>query len=207
MNILKQQLNENTEFRKQIVEIISKQTETINTLADKAGNVTNSHNKTFNLQVFLNETCKDAVNMTDFVDSIKLQLSDLETTGRLGYVQGISKIFLKNLNGLDNHYRPLHCSDLKREIIYIKDNNEWTKEDDNKHNLQKAIKEVANKNIKQISEWVKINPDCFDSESKLNDTYLKIVSNSMSGSSKEEQIKNIQMIIKNLAKEVVIEKL
>jgi len=209
MDMLKQQLNENTEFRKQIVEIMSKQNETISTLATKVGNNTinnNSHNKTFNLQVFLNETCKDAINMTDFIDSIKLQMTDLETTGKLGYVEGISKIFVKNLNGLNNHHRPIHCSDLKREILYIKDNNEWTKEDEDKLVLQKAIKEVANKNIKQITEWVKVHPECYNSESKTNDTYLKIVSNSMSGASKDEQIKNIQMIIKNLAKEVVIEK-
>jgi hypothetical protein len=205
LDMLKHQINDNTDFRKQIVDIVSKQNETINTLASKAGNhITN--NKTFNLNVFLNDTCKGAINMTDFVNSIQLQLSDLETTGQLGYVQGITKIFLNNLNGLNTHDRPIHCSDFKREILYIKDNNEWTKEEDDKLILQKAIKDVANKNIKQISEWVKTHPDCYDSESKQNDKYLKIVSNAMSGGSKEEQHKNIQLIIKNLAKEVVIEK-
>jgi len=206
LNMLKHQINENTEFRKQIVDIVSKQNETINTLASKAGNHITNNNKTFNLNVFLNETCKGAINMTDFVNSIQLQLSDLETTGQLGYVQGITKIFLNNLNGLNTHDRPIHCSDFKREILYIKDNNEWTKEEENKLILQKAIKEVASKNIKQIPEWVKTHPDCCDSDSKQNDKYLKIVSNAMSGGSKEEQLKNIQLIIKNLAKEVVIEK-
>ena len=212
MEMLKQQLNENTEFRKQIVDMMSKQQDTISTLASKAGgggcNITNnnSHNKTFNLNVFLNETCKDAINMTDFVNSIQVQIQDLENTGRLGYVEGITKIFLENLNGLNRHCRPIHCSDLKREIIYIKDNNEWTKEDEDKIVLQRAIKEVANKNMKQISDWVKEHPDCYDATSKMNDTYLKIVSNAMSGASKDEQIHNIHSIIKNLAKEAVIYK-
>ena len=123
-------------------------------------NHTNSHNKTFNLQVFLNETCKDAMNISDFVSSIKPKLADLENTGRIGYVEGISNIILKNLNNLEEHFRPLHCSDSKREIIYIKDNNEWTKETDNKPILTKAIKIIANENIKNISKWRKEYPDC-----------------------------------------------
>jgi hypothetical protein len=201
IELLKQQMKENGELCKQL----KSQNETINELASKVGNHT-IHNKTFNLNLFLNETCKDALNITDFVKSIKLQLSDLEATGRLGYVEGISKILLHNLNGLDTHQRPIHCSDFKREILYIKDDNQWIKEDDDKLVLQNAIKHIASKNMKQIPEWVKCNPDCYNSDSKTNDKYLKIVSNSMSGSSKEEQDKNIHQIIKNLAKEVVIQK-
>jgi len=166
----------------------------------------NSHNKTFNLQFFLNETCKDAINISDFVSSIKPQLADLENTGRVGYVEGISNIILNNLNNLNNHERPLHCSDQKREVIYIKDNNEWIKENDDKPILTKAIKVIANENIKNISEWRKLNPDCTDSDSKKNHLYLKIVSNAMSGSSAEETNKNINKIISNVAKEVTIDK-
>ena len=169
-------------------------------------NTNNSHNKTFNLQFFLNETCKNAMNIDEFVTSIKPQLLDLEATGRLGYVEGVSKIILKNLNNLNTHDRPLHCSDQKREIIYIKDNNEWTKEEENKPILTKAIKIIANQNIKNISEWRKEYPDCTDSDSKKNNLYLKIVSNSMSGSTKDEADKNINKIISNLAKQVVIDK-
>ena len=201
IELLKQQMKENGELCKQL----KSQNETINELASKVGNHT-INNKTFNLNLFLNETCKDALNITDFVKSIKLQLSDLEATGRLGYVGGISKILLHNLNGLDTHQRPIHCSDFKREILYIKDDNQWIKEDDDKLVLQNAIKHIASKNMRQIPEWVKCNPDCYNSDSKSNDKYLKIVSNSMSGSSKEEQDKNIHLIIKNLAKEVVIQK-
>ena len=166
----------------------------------------NSLNKTFNLQFFLNETCKNAMNIGEFVSSIKPQLADLEATGRLGYVEGVSNIILNNLNTLEIHDRPIHCSDQKREVIYIKDNDEWTKEEDNKPILTKAIKVIANENIKNISEWRKEYPDCTNADSKKNNLYLKIVSNSMSGCSAEESNKNINKIISNVAKRVVIDK-
>ena len=167
---------------------------------------TNSHNKTFNLQFFLNEQCKDALNIAEFVNSIKPQLNDLEATGRLGYVEGVSRIINKNLKELDTFKRPIHCSDLKRETLYIKNNDEWQKEENDKPILTKAIKEVANENIKQIREWKKEYPDCTDSESNKNNLFLKIVSNSMSGGTSEEQLKNYEKIVTNIAKEVVIEK-
>ena len=190
-------LQENTEMRKALVEI--SKTSTINS------NNTNSNNK-FNLQFFLNETCKDALNINDFVSSIQLQLTDLETTGRVGYVEGISKIIVHNLNNMEQYRRPVHCADAKREIMYIKDNNEWTKEDTEKPLLTRAIKIIANENIKKISEWKRLNPDCTNSDSKKNNVYLNIVSNAMSGSSQEETNKNIEKIISNIVKETQIEK-
>ena len=188
-------IKENSEMKKMMMEIIKNGTHN-----------TNSHNKTFNLQFFLNEQCKDAINITDFVNSIQLQLEDLEETGRLGYVDGISRVVIKNLDDMNVHKRPIHCSDSKREILYIKDNNQWVKENENKDTMIKIIKQVANKNIKNISEWVKAHPDCLNSESKQNDKYLKIVSNSMSGSTKEEQQNNINKIISKVAKRVIINK-
>lgn len=171
---------------------------------------TNSHNnidnKTFNLNFFLNETCKDAMNISDFVSSVKVSLDDLENTGRQGYVEGITNIVLKNLNKVEQNMRPLHCSDLKREVFYIKDNDEWQKENTEKPILTKAIKIIANENIKQIKNWRDKYPGCTDSDSKKNDLYLKIVSNSMNGSTQEESIKNIDKIIANVAKQVVIDK-
>ena len=166
----------------------------------------NSHNKTFNLQFFLNEQCKDAININEFVDSIKVQLSDLEDTGRLGYVDGISKIILKNLQDMDKFKRPIHCSDLKREVIYIKSDNKWTKDDENNEQMKAAVRQVTNKNIRQIAAWAEANPNCKDPTSKKNDQYLRIVSNAMSGISSEEQSKNMAQIIRNVAREVVIEK-
>ena len=165
-----------------------------------------SHNKTFNLQVFLNEQCKDALNINEFVEQIKIQLTDLETTGRLGYVEGVSRIINKNLNKLETNKRPIHCSDIKRETLYIKDDNEWVKDDNDKTILKMAVKEIANKNIKKISEWRTTYPDCIDSDSRKNDIYLKIVSNSMSGSTKEEQFTNLNKIISKVTKTVAIDK-
>ena len=170
---------------------------------------TNSHNTTnnaFNLNFFLNETCKNAMNISDFVSSIKVSLADLENIGRQGYIEGISNIILKKLNNVEQSMRPLHCSDTKREVFYIKDNNEWQKENHDKPILTKAIKVIANENIKQIKHWRDKYPDCTDSESKKNNLYLKIVSNSMNGSTHEEGCKNIDRIISNVAKEVTIDK-
>jgi hypothetical protein len=190
-------LKQNNELQKSIIELSK----------EKGTNITtNSNNNTFNLQVFLNETCKDAINLTDFINQIQVSISDLEETGKLGYAEGISKVFIKNLNDIDYNIRPLHCSDSKRETFYIKDDNHWFKDDDHKSNLTKAIKQVANKNIKKISDWQKLNPDYSDPESKKNDKYMNIVLNSMSGSSKEEADKNYEKIVKNISKEVIIEK-
>jgi hypothetical protein len=169
-------------------------------------NLTNIKNNTFNLNIFLNETCKDAMNISEFVSSIKLNLEDLEHTGKRGYIEGISNIILKNLNNIEQHLRPLHCSDPKREIIYIKDNNEWTKESEEKIILTKAIKTIANENIKQITNWKDKYPDCLNVDSNKNNMYLKIVCNSMSGGTNEECEKNINKIVSNVAKEVTINK-
>ena len=173
---------------------------------NNSNNTSNCNNKIFNLQVYLNETCKDAINLTEFVDSIKVQIKDLEKVGEKGYAEGVSKIFIDNLQLLQKSSRPIHCSDFKRETIYIKDDNQWTKDDDNKTKLTKAIKQVAHKNMKKISDWQKLHPEYKDSSSKQNDKYLKIVLNSMCGSSQEETTKNYEKIIKNVIKETIIDK-
>jgi hypothetical protein len=146
------------------------------------------------------------MNIMDFVSQLPVSIKHLEDTGRLGFAEGISKIFIDGLKQINVTDRPIHCSDPKRETLYIKNNNEWNKETDNKIILTNAIKHVAHKNIKQITEWTKIHPDCTNSESKKNDKYLKIVSESMSGSSEEESKKNYSKIIKNIVKETVIDK-
>ena len=169
-------------------------------------NNTTNNNKIFNLNFFLNETCKDAMNISEFVSSIKVNLEELENTGRQGYIEGISKIIVNRLNNLEQHFRPLHCSDSKREILYIKDNNEWIKESEDKPILTKAIKIIANENIKQIKTWRDKNTDCTLADSKKNNLYLKIVSNSMNGLTKEEGDKNISKIISNVAKKTIIMK-
>ena len=196
---------------KEMKNIILEQNNTINNLVQNGTNsnnttTNNTTNNAFNLNFFLNETCKDAMNITDFVSSIKLNLEDLENTGKQGYIKGISDIIVKNLNNLEQCFRPIHCSDIKREVLYIKENNKWEKETEDNPILTKAIKLVANENIKQIKYWRDKNPDCTDPTSKKNNTYLKIVSNSMNGLTKEEGDNNINKIISNVAKEVAIDK-
>jgi hypothetical protein len=195
---------------KELQQTLIDQNKTIIELAQKTGTynnyINNSNNKTFNLQVFLNETCKDAINLTDFVNQLQVSLDDLEETGTIGYAEGISRVFLNNLKDIDYTLRPIHCSDSKREILYIKDDNQWSKDDEQKTHLTRAIKQVANKNIKQIAQWQKLHPEYSDPDSKQNDKYMRIVLNSMSGSTKEESDKNYEKIARNITKEVVIDK-
>jgi len=160
---------------------------------------TNSHNKAFNLNFFLNETCKNAMNITDFVDSIKLQLSDLMEVGELGYVEGISKIIVKNLNNLDETIRPVHCTDKKRETMYVKDQGEWAKEDDNKTRLKKAINKVADKNIRLLPQFREKYPEYKNSSSKMSDKHDKLVIEVM-----ETDDNKKEKIIKNISKATII---
>ena len=164
-----------------------------------------SHNKTFNLQFFLNETCKDAMNIMDFVDSIKLQLSDLENVGKLGYVEGISNIIVKNLNDLDVTERPIHCTDKKRETLYIKDEDKWEKEDEEKKKIKKVIKNVANKNIRLLQKFKEVHPDCGKSASKFSDQYNKIIIEAMGGSG-DNDLEKEDKIIQKITKTVTIDK-
>ena len=197
-------IKENQEFKNLILEIVKKDTITTNNITNTNTN-TNSHNKTFNLQFFLNETCKDAMNIMDFVDSIKIQLTDLEKVGKIGFVEGISNIIVKNLNSLDENKRPVHCTDSKREVMYVKDDNKWEKENETNVKLRKAIKTVAHKNSKMLSEFRKKHPDCLKSTSKVSDQYNKLVFEALGGKGDNDSEKE-DKIIKNIAKEVTIEK-
>jgi hypothetical protein len=199
-------INENKEFKQIVLDQYKTIIDLAKTNVSDSYNNNNSLNKTFNLQFFLNEQCKDALNLSEFVSSVTVELSDLEETGRLGYVEGVSRIINKNLNKLDVYKRPIHCSDLKRETLYIKNDDKWEKESDGNAVILKAVKQIANENIKQISEWRNKHPGCTEAVSRKNDTYLKIVSNAMSGSTREEQQDNYGKIISNIAKKVVIVK-
>jgi len=196
-NLILMLIQQNNQLQNQMFEVIKNGTHNNNTN-------TNSHNKTFNLQFFLNETCKDAMNIMDFVDSIKLQLSDLEKVGKNGYVEGISNIIIKNLNSLDENKRPVHCTDSKREVMYVKDQDKWEKENDEKIKLRRAIKYVAHKNTKMLSEFRVKNPDCLKSTSKVSDKYNKLVIEAMGGKGDNDSEKE-DKIIKNIAKEVTID--
>lgn len=213
-NVIIQLLKQNDEFKN----LIAEQTKTIleqnnklievckgNTVNNNIQHV-NSHNKTFNLNVFLNEHCKDAMNMSEFVDSLNLQLSDLENVGRLGFVEGISNIIVRNLKALDIHKRPVHCSDSKREVMYIKDENKWEKENDDKVKIRKVIKRVAHKNSQLLPEYKKKNPECINSESYLSDHYNKLIIEAMGGC-KNDNEDSENKIIRKIAKEITIDKL
>ena len=197
---------------KQLQEMLHDQNHKMYEIAKEGKYVTNNttnntnNNNQFNLNFFLNEQCKDALNLTDFIDSLNVKIKDLEYTSINGYAEGISNIFINGLSDLNVHKRPIHCSDSKREVLYIKDNGIWQKEDAEKSKLTNAIKIIGNKNIKQISEWQKTYPEYNNPDSKQNDKYLKIVMNSMSGSTKEEADTNYEKIIRNIAKKVIINK-
>ena len=205
-------MKENSEFKQLMIDQNKQMIEQNKTIAEMSknsghhNNNTTNNNNNFNLNFYLNETCKNAMNIMDFVSQLNVSIKDLEDTGRLGYVNGISKIFINGLKQMNVNDRPIHCSDQKRETLYIKDNNEWNKDTDDKAILTNAIKHVAHKNMKQIPEWTKLHPDFKDSSSKENDRYLKIVSESMSGTTEEESKKNYTKIIKNIVKETMIDR-
>jgi len=188
-----EQNKQNNEMQKQMLELVQKPTTTIH------GN--NNCNNKFNLNVFLNEKCKDAMNIMDFVDSLKLTLQDLEKTAEVGYVKGITNIIVNGLNQLDVCKRPIHCSDLKRETLYIKDNDAWEKENEEKQKITRAIKHISIKNAKQVGEWTRENKGYNDSSCKKNDKYLKIISEANGGEPEE-----INKIISNVSSKVTIDK-
>ena len=201
---------ENKEFKELIIE----QNKQLLEFAKKPSSITNNNtninnkntmNNHFNLNLFLNETCKDAMNLTDFVDSLQLTLKDLEDTGKLGYEESISQIFIKGLKQLDFSKRPIHCTDTKREKLYVRDKDVWEK-DQEKERVRKAVRKIANKNVNQIVDWIEANPDSQDYHSKKNDQYLNIVLKSTGGSTKEEEEKRINKVISSIAKHVEIDK-
>ena len=180
-------IKENSELKNLVIKVL--ENNTTNNSHNTTTTHTNSHNKAFNLNFFLNETCKNAMNITDFVDSIKLQLSDLMEVGELGYVEGISKIIVKNLNNLDETERPIHCTDKKRETMYVKDQGEWSKEDEKKSKLKKAINKIADKNIRLLPKFREKYPEYHNSSSKQSDIHDKLVIEVMeTGDDKKEKI-------------------
>jgi hypothetical protein len=191
-------LKDNSELKTIIMEVVK------NGTMQNSHNTTNSHNKAFNLNFFLNETCKDAMNITDFVESIQLQLSDLERVGELGYVEGISNIIVKNLKDLDVTQRPVHCTDKKRETMYVKDEDKWEKDEENSK-IKKVIKKVASKNQRLLPKFKEVHPDCMTYHSKYSDQYNKLIVESMGGSGDNDTEKE-EKIIRNISKIVSVDK-
>ena len=202
INLFQEQLKENKELKELIIEQQKKIME-ISAGTNITNNTTN--NNKFNLNIFLNEKCKDALNITDFINNIDVGFKDFENFGRLGYVGSINNILIRELKGLDVYKRPFHCSDLKREVIHVKDNNTWVKDDDKKH-MKRAIKLIEHKNIKLVPSWLKANPKADDISTKKHEEYMKILDNSMGEIKDEDNERNYEKIIKNVAKEILIDK-
>ena len=196
-------MKSNNDLQKQLVDIC-KTNSTPHTSTINSHN-NHSHNKTFNLQFFLNEQCKDAMNISDFANSFDLQLSDLESVGDLGYVEGITKIFVDKLNSMDIYKRPIHYSDAKREILYVKDDNKWEKEERNNPKIRYAIKTISFRNMKLAALWSDTYPESKDYDSYVNERYMKLIKESTGGSG--EIADNENKIIRRIAKEIVIDKI
>ena len=197
-NVIIELLKNNSDLQKQMMEVCQKIQPTTNNNINNTNNI-NSHNKNFNLNFFLNEQCKDALNINEFVNSLVLGVKDLEQTAKLGYVEGISNIILKNLNALDITLRPIHCTDKKRETMYIKDEGEWSKEDEKNTKLTKAVTKVADKNIKLLPQFREKYPEYKNSSSKTSDKYDKMVLEVMTC----DDDKN-EKIVKNISKVTII---
>ncbi len=198
-NLILEVVKSNADLQKQVIDVCKN-----STTMNNSHNTNNSYNKTFNLQFFLNEQCKDAMNIKDFVNSMSLELSDLEDVGKLGYVEGISNIVIRNLNALDIYKRPIHCSDGKREIMYVKDDNVWEKESSTNDRLRKAIKQVTYKNSALLVPWSQKYPSCMNNQHQLNDVYVQMMGQAMGG--KEEFVDSENKIMKKIAKAVLIDK-
>jgi hypothetical protein len=195
-NIILEFMKTNSDMQKQMIDVCKNNNNTTNHI--------NSHNKTFNLNVFLNEQCKDAMNISEFANTFDLQLEDLESVGELGYVDGISKIIVDKLNAMDIYKRPMHCSDAKREIIYVKDENVWTKEEKNNPKIRQAIKNISFKNMKLVYNWSNANPESKNNESLMSDKYIKLVLQSSGGQGPILESEN--KIIRRIVREIIIGK-
>jgi len=179
---------------------------TIKEIIPKIGNnnTTTNNNNQFNLQMFLNEDCKDALNIKDFVNSLQLSIKDLTDTGKLGYVDGISRIFVNALNDMDVTERPIHCTDIKRETVYIKDADKWEKEESNNPKLKKTIRAIENKNLRMIPKWQEENPESRIMDTRQADELMVISINALGGNEEKEKLE--KKIVKNVLKEIRIDK-
>ena len=198
-NLVLELVKSNTELQKQMLEVCKNNNTTINNTNNT--NHMNSHNKTFNLNFFLNEQCKDAMNLSDFVKSVQLTLPDLEKVDEEGYVNGMSNLIIAKLNELDIYKRPVHCSDSKRDTMHVKDEDKWEREDPEYSKLTVAVKDIEKKNFLLLNDYKEKYPDCLDLESIHNDKYLHMMM-TLAASGENEYKK----VVKKIAKEVVIEK-
>jgi hypothetical protein len=204
-DLLVQQSNQMVEQNKTMIEV-AKNSQVNNTINNNTISNSNNNNKTFNLQFFLNETCKDAMNMKDFIKSLELSLPELEKMGEIGFAEGMSRLFVDRLNQLDITKRPIHCSDVKREIIHIKDDNKWERDNANLDRLRKIIKQLTYKNIVRVDDWKKANPGCTEYNSRKNDQYLRINMEAIGPVDETDEKRDFGKIIRRVAEHTAIDK-
>ena len=202
MNVVVKQGEQHNEFQNKIVE------EIIPKIGNNNSNNTNCNNTTnkFNMQIFLNETCKDAIPLLDFINNLKLSVEDLDNTGKEGLVKGLTDIITKGLNDLDITKRPIHCSDIKRETLYIKEEDKWIKDDKDKSMVSHAIRKVKRDADKFFPKWLEQHPNCWEQESPHHEQYMTMVTNRFGKGEENFQEKNTKKVIKNIAKEVIVDK-
>jgi len=193
---------ENIDLQKQLLDVV-KDGKTIN---NNTISNSNNNNKTFNLHFFLNETCKDAMNMQDFIKSLEHSLPELEKMGELGFAEGMSRLFVDRLNKMDITKRPIHCSDVKREIIHIKDDNKWEQDNANLDRLRKIIKQLTLRNILRVDDWKKANPGCTEYNSRKNGQYLKLTMEAIGPVDDIEVKRDFGKIIRRVAETTAIDK-
>ena len=198
VDLLVEEKKKNEKLENQLIEVV-KEGKTIN-------NTHNTNNTQFNLNVFLNEDCKDAVNLIDFIKNLKLSLTDLESMGQLGYVNGMQRIFTNALNDMDVTERPIHCTDAKRETVYVKDKDKWELETGNKSKLKATLHRIEEKNLDLIPKWQKENPNCEIMDSRENADYINMTMSSLGSDNEREKDKQENKIIKSVLKEVTIDK-
>lgn len=193
--ILEHQQNQIETLQNLLEKTIESQKDTLNSLMTKVGNTTNNYNNRMTINLFLNEECKNAMNLTDFVNSLQLSLDDLAYTKDNGYVKGITNIFVKNLQDLNPTERPIHCSDRKRLQFYVKDENKW--EQDNKHSkINKSIESITQKQIQKIKEWEDSHPN-WNTNEQGTDSYMRMIKEIM-GNSENQKIPKFETIKKEL---------
>ena len=210
MNLILELVKQNHEFKQLLIDQnksildVAKNSQIHNNTINNTNN--NSHNKTFNLQFFLNETCKDAMNMKDFIKSLELTMPELEKMGELGFAEGMSRLFVNRLNSMDITKRPIHCSDIKREIIHIKDDNKWERDNANLDRLRKIIKQITHKNIVRVDDWKKANPGCTEYNSRKYDHYLKLTMETIGPIDEVGEKRDFGKIIRRVAENTAIDK-
>jgi hypothetical protein len=201
-NVITTMMQMNNEFKTQILDMYKTSMSATSITNNNNNNLTNCYNQTFNMQFFLNEKCKDAMNMKDFVNSIQLNTDDLENVGKLGYVEGMSNILITNLNKTELHKRPVHCSDIKRETLYVKEADKWECDGPDHAKMTNAVLAVEHKNVSLMGEWAARHPQCMKSHTKDNDRYFKLSQTITDGA----QEGNISKVIRKVAKTVLIDK-